>query len=257
MKAKYILRFDDFYNGMDIKKYYKITNWILKTKIPAIIGVIPAWKDGSTEPLNTSFIKDGLFGSTVEKINPTLFYKRMRELQENGSEIALHGYSHKLHKCKSILNINDFGEFPGLSYEEQRRKIILGKRVFKDNGLACRTFMAPAHSYDENTLTALRSENMKIISDGKAFYPYSKNGLIFIPQISSKFKPFPFGIITICIHPQYMNTEVFIQLRNFASIYRRQIVSIDYAIIYLNSMSPFLKRINAFSPLCYKIYKSF
>lgn len=253
MKAKYIIRFDDFYNGMDVEKYSIITDWLIKFRIPAIIGVIPAWEENPFRNTSTKHNSNGKYNATIDR---GIFFQKMREVQSIGSEIALHGYSHKLHPCKSMLNVNQYGEFPGLTFDEQKNKIALGKKCFEEQGLICRVFMAPAHSFDKETLRALRSENIPIITDGKALYPYQSEGMTFIPQISSAPTTYPFGIITICLHPQYLNAAGFDKLRRFVIEQTDSIVSVEYALEYLKKMGDFTRLLNKIILFTYKPYKS-
>lgn len=253
MNAKYIIRFDDFYDGMDIEKYSIITEWLIKFKIPAIIGVVPAWEENSFGNTSAKHHSNSKHNTTIDREK---FFLKMREVQSSGCEIALHGYSHKLHPCKSILNVNQYGEFPGLTFDEQKNKIALGKKCFEEQGLACRVFMAPAHSFDKETLRALRSENIPIITDGKALYPYQTEGMTFIPQISSSPTTYPFGIITICLHPQYLSAAGFDKLRRFVIEQDDSIVSVEYALEYLKKMGYWARLLNKIILFTYKPYKS-
>ena len=60
--------------------------------------------------------------------------------------------------------------------------------------------MAPAHSFDDNTLKALKEADFKYVTDGYGLYPWSDRGLTFIPQLFSGFSNFGFGVYTVCIH---------------------------------------------------------
>ncbi len=260
MAAKYIIRFDDFYTGMSVLKFNLISDWILAEKIPAIIGFTPAWKPGAfSEFLSNDLITNKSLNTKKNKtstIDTLFFIERFRHLKNNGCEIGLHGYTHECFKFKNILNVNPFGEFAGLPYEEQKNRIKKGKDFFEAHGIPCRIFMPPGHSFDQNTLKALYHCGLRIITDGKAFYPYKEYGIIFIPQISSQMKAMPFGIVTICLHPQYMSDQSFNKLRNFTSSFRHHIISVDCALKYLNSMGSLVKMFNTVSRLVYKAYKN-
>ena len=44
-------------------------------------------------------------------------------------------------------------------------------------------FMAPSHSFDADTLRALRDLDFTSITDGFGFYPYDLHGLTAVPQL--------------------------------------------------------------------------
>ena len=238
--AKYIIRFDDFYVGMEKKNFLHATKVIRENSIPAIIGVVPAWQDEL---------------EVRQPVNEKEFWQTIRSLQENGCEIALHGYSHKLFKHENLLGVNQYGEFSGLPLEEQKIKINNGLRVFSKNGIHCRMFMAPAHSFDMNTLTALKFAGISLITDGKSFYPYLWNELIFIPQISSKFTVYPWGIITICLHPQWMNDSSYTDLVLFCRKQTSNIISVQCGVYSINKMSAIKRTVDALVRQLYFLIK--
>ncbi len=80
-----------------------------------------------------------------------------------------------------------------------------------------------------------------LLTDGKSFYPYEWQGILFIPQISSKLVKFPWGIITICLHPQYMNESVYLDLKQFCHGQQNDVVGVQYAIDYRRRMNPVQK----------------
>jgi predicted deacetylase len=161
-------------------------------RIKPIIGVVP---DNRDENLN---VRD-------EDKN---FWNTMHELQGLGWTIAQHGYRHEYVSVDSgILDINKFSEFSGLSFQEQLSKIQSGKRILMDLGLWEPVFMAPGHSFDHNTLAALKECNFEYVTDGFGFYPWQEDELIFVPQMFSSFNNFGFGIYTVCLHLNQLSEE--------------------------------------------------
>jgi predicted deacetylase len=220
--TNYIIRFDDFYVGMEKNNLFKVRDTVIQYSIPAIIGVVPNWQDEL---------------DVKQPVEEGEFWKTIRLLQEHGCEIALHGYSHKLFKHNNLLGVNGYGEFAGLNLQEQQKRIKNGLMVLTQHNIPCRMFMAPAHSFDMNTIIALKDSSISIITDGKSFYPYLFQGLLFLPQISSKFKKYPFGVITICLHPQWMGVNDYNELIKFSRIQENNIVSVQVAIDSFKNMN--------------------
>lgn len=226
--AKYIIRFDDFYVGMERNNLLRVSETILQFSIPAIIGVVPSWQDDSV---------------VVDPVTESDFWGTIRKLRDHGCEIALHGFTHKLFAHKNLLAVNSYGEFSGLEYSEQKRRISEGLKILMQNGIQSRMFMPPAHSFDQNTVLALKESGIPLITDGKCFFPYDYEGVLFLPQISSKFKNFyPFGIITICLHPQWLNDQNYIELSEFCRKKTEKIISVEQAIGIYKSMSIFSRK---------------
>lgn len=81
--------------------------------------------------------------------------------------IALHGYNHVYSTNEGGINpVNKRSEFAGISLEQQKKKIRSGVKIFRENGHDPQVFFAPSHTFDENTIKALKEEsNIRIISD--------------------------------------------------------------------------------------------
>ena len=74
----------------------------------------------------------------------------------------------------------------------------------------------PAHTYDLNTLEALKLESdIRVISDTPANDCYFDNGFVFIPQQAGHVRRLPFKTITFCYHPNIMNEKDFYLLENY------------------------------------------
>jgi hypothetical protein len=106
-------------------------------------------------------------------------------------------------------------EFAGFPYDIQRQKIRNGKEILERNGIHSTAWMAPNHTFDHNTLTALRDEGFRSVTDGISLFPYAAHGLIFIPQQSWKPRWMPCGVQTVCIHTNEMTPLAIRALRHF------------------------------------------
>ena len=84
------------------------------------------------------------------------FGEYIRNLQNEGYKIAMHGYQH-------VFDVNANGivtrkcaynhsEFAGHPYNVQYQKIREGKTILESHGIHTDVFFAPAHAYDDNTL---------------------------------------------------------------------------------------------------------
>lgn len=94
----------------------------------------------------------------------------------------------------------------GLDLCTQRALIRESWKIFLKNGVKPTVFMAPSHSFDLITLEALKLEtDIRLLTDGYAFYPFFRSGFIWLPQQLWRFRNFWWGIWTICFHPNHMN----------------------------------------------------
>lgn len=206
MFAKYIVRFDDACPTMDTKKWDFIEDLCDRYDIKPIVAVIPNNKDKQL---------------IIEKPD-NLFWQKVKKWQEKGWCIALHGYDHiYVSDTFGLVPINDRSEFAGVEYEIQVDKIKKGIEIFKGYGIDCNTWVAPAHSFDKNTLKALKKEtDIEIISDGIAFSPFYDLNFYWVPQQVWHFRKMFFGTWTGCFHPNNMsekefeNLDLFIQRNN-------------------------------------------
>jgi len=213
MFSKYIIRLDDACSTMNSSNWKRIEILLNKYQIKPIVAVIPNNQDQKL---------------IVDNINKD-FWKDVKRWQNKDWEIALHGFEHKyVTKHKSIVPINNYSEFAGVTLKEQYYKIREGIKIFNQNNISCRVWIAPAHSFDENTIKALKQESdIKIISDGIAWSPYYEHEMHWIPQQLWKPREMPFGTWTICYHPNEMKDKDFERLENFLEKNSKKFTSID------------------------------
>ena len=91
-----------------------------------------------------------------------------------------------------------------------------------------RSFFAPNHTYDLNTLKALRDSGIEIVIDGYGLFPYHKFDLLFIPQLFYREILLPFGIQSTQIHVNYWDDKYFLNFENFINKNYNKIVDLNY-----------------------------
>lgn len=210
--SQYILRLDDASEHMDIKKWQRMELLLDKYAIKPLVGVIPQ----NADPELLAYEKD------------LDFWKKATDWQKNGWELALHGFDHRYITEEGGLNpVNKRSEFAGVPLEDQKKKIREGVRILQEHGVEARIFFAPSHTFDENTLKALREEsNIRIISDTVANDVYEHDGFTFIPQQSGRVRKLPFKVVTFCYHPNVMQENDFLELEEFLQKSTKSFVSV-------------------------------
>lgn len=167
---KTAVRLDDITPDMDHGKFERVRSILNENGIRPLIGVVPYSKDETLR---------------IEKPNGD-FDKLIKELQDEGWIIALHGYNHLYTtKSKGLFPINSFSEFAGVDYDKQEVMIRQGLAQLREWGIEPVLFMAPGHTFDANTIKALKANGINRITDGFGNRPYIRNGMTFYP-ISSR-----------------------------------------------------------------------
>lgn len=213
---KYLIRLDDACPTMDAKKWQRIEDMLGLYGVKPMVGVIPANKDHKQQ---------------IDEVDNE-FWHKVKKWEENGWAIALHGYDHCFISDAGMSGLNPLwvrSEFAGISLEIQKEKIRKGVAVFRANGLEPKYFFAPAHTYDEKTLQALREEsNIRIISDTIATKPYRMGDFVFIPQLGGHCAEMKMsGIWTFCLHPSAMMEEHFEATEKFLKAHKNEMLSFD------------------------------
>ena len=212
MSVKYILRFDDISPGMSWKNFIPLKNDLEKLNIKCLLGVIPECKDKTL---------------SIEEYKKD-FFQFIFHCKNYGDTIAQHGCHHIYDsKDPGILKINNKSEFSGHSYDEQYEKIKKGKKILEDQKVWQPYFMAPAHSFDNNTLDVLQNLGFIAITDGYGIYPYSYRNIIMVPQLISKPINIGFGFQTLCIHINKMTTNDINNLFLFITNNKEKFVSFE------------------------------
>lgn len=194
-----LIRLDDITPDMNWLHFEQVRAILDQFHIKPIIGVVPENLDKTLQ---------------IEQASEG-FWPLMRTLQEAGWTIAQHGYQHTYVTKKSgLLGINPFSEFAGLPYEEQLKKLSNGQEILHKQGIYAKMFMAPGHTYDRQTLKALRALGFTSVTDGYTDKPYRYYGLCFLPCTLSEPRV-PRGVDTLCLHINGMTQVQFDKLERF------------------------------------------
>lgn len=213
----FLLRLDDASEYMDIKKWVLMEKLLDKYNIKPIFGIIPA----NTDP-------DLLVYGRVDG-----FWELMIRWEKKGWIPALHGYTHVFETNEGGINpVNNRSEFAGVNFNKQCQKIRDGVKMLQEHGISPKIFFAPAHTFDKNTMKALKQESkIRIISDTVATDVYYQGGFYFIPQQSGRCRRLPFKMVTFCYHPNIMKKKDFIELNKFLSLYKNKFLSFDFQML--------------------------
>ncbi|MBO5057686.1 MAG: DUF2334 domain-containing protein [Lachnospiraceae bacterium] len=226
---KVAVRLDDITPDMDWERFYLFKALLDKYQVKPLIGVVPDNRDenlraekkdnkenaeeADAENSKKTLIKDG---------KPADFWIYVKQLQREGYIISMHGFRHIYATKKGgLFPLNNFSEFAGLSYETQKTMLEEGKKILKDKGIETTLFMAPAHSYDKNTLKALRETGFTGLTDGFGDEPYEWKGLTFYPisfKLGSTFKK-QSGYSTMVIHTGTVSEN---DLKKYEGYFRRK-----------------------------------
>ncbi len=220
----YLLRLDDASEYMDIEKWNAIENLLDKYDIKPIVGIIPNNED-------KAFVEK--YARNFE------FWDKARGWQVKGWEIALHGFNHVYSSNSGGINpVNYRSEFAGIPLEEQKIKISNGIKILNRNGLEAQIFFPPSHTFDMNTIKALKTESdIRIINDTVASDIYKEGEFYFIPQQSGHVKWLPFKVTTFCYHPNNISEEEVKRLESFIKKYRHKFISFKDLKLYNRKFS--------------------
>ena len=163
---KIAVRLDDITPDMDYDKFNKMKQLLDTYQIKPLIGVVPFNED-----------KNLMRNPKREDFSDFL-----QELVKEGWMVALHGYEHLYSTDKGgLFPLNQYSEFAGIPYGKQEEMIAKGKAQLFHWGVDTDIFMAPAHTFDRNTLKALKKNGFRYVTDGFGKQPYVRKGLVFLP----------------------------------------------------------------------------
>ena len=187
MSRKIAVRMDDITPDMNWDNFIFFQRLFEETGIKPLLGIVPDNQDRKL-----------CCGAARED-----FYEVIKKLESDGYSLAMHGFHH-LYTSKSggIFPLNDYSEFAGIDYDKQKEMIMLGRKKLKEHGIETDIFMAPAHSYDHNTLKALKDAGFTKMTDGFGKAPYLYKGITFYPisfQLSRGLKQRD-GVTTMVLH---------------------------------------------------------
>lgn len=234
---KYFFRIDDVAPNMNWENFNYLVAIFKKYEIKPLLAVIPDNQDPN-----------------LLKHPPGLhFWQIINQLRHDEWMVAQHGFEH-LYKMENggILGINRKSEFAGLRFETQKEMIFAGKQILKDKIVEPEIFVAPAHSFDKNTIRALKENNFNSISDGIALYPFKKWGIIWLPQVLWRPRKILFGMVTVAIHSNTMSSEDFNNLGKFIEKNRKIIGNFSELISWHDRQNVIIKFLTFFINQAFK-----
>lgn len=212
MINKYLIRLDDACPYMSLVKWTQMEKILDKFGVKPLVGLIPNNEDSAT---------------CIDKEDPN-FWSLVKTWEQKGWTMALHGYNHVCTTNNGGLNpVHKRSEFAGLPLEEQQYKISQGYSILKKNDIEPEWFFAPSHTFDENTLGAIKlCTSIKYVSDMIATKPYISYGLTFVPCQMGRLREMPIsGYWCACYHPNIMKDEEFEMLESFLATHKDDFIS--------------------------------
>lgn len=212
--AQFVIRLDDICPTMDREKFDRARAYFEEVGVRPLMGIVPDNHDPDL---------------MIDAPDPN-FWKTMRTLHASGWGISQHGYQHRIHTGDpGLLGISLRSEFAGRPLDTQRDDLAEGQAILAAEGIGTDIFMAPFHSYDATTLTALKSLGLTRLTDGYGLFPWRESGLSFVPQLFESPFNFGIGIYTICLHLNNMTMEDIDALGRFVKANSVRIIDFDQA----------------------------
>jgi predicted deacetylase len=210
--ARYLLRFDDLCPTMNWRIWDVVEDILVRHRINPILAIVPDNRDPKL---------------VVDKANPE-FWDRAREWQRRGWTIALHGYQHLYTSVNAgIVGRRKLSEFAGIPKQEQANKLREATGIFRRESIKSHVWVAPGHTFDENTVSLLPEFGLTIISDGIFRHPFCSHRVTWIPQQLWEFRSAPSGVWTICFHHNDWSEKAVRQFRDQVASYSNLLTRIE------------------------------
>lgn len=193
---KIAVRLDDITPDMDWGKFRRLEKMLDDNHIAPLLGIVPDNQD-------PNLMRDEAMPD---------FEKQIKIWEAKGWSLAMHGWKHIYTTKKGgLFPLNNFSEYAGIAKDKQREMIFEGKEKLQRIGVNTNIFMAPAHSFDKNTLSVLKEAGFRYITDGFGDYPYEWRGLTFLPIAFQKNKDIEKseGVTTLVFHTNTMKEQDF------------------------------------------------
>ena len=225
--AKYVFRMDDICPSMKWSSFTTLMGIFEKHQVVPLLGIVPENKDPHLK---------------VENDNPK-FWEIMKNLMAMGQiEVAQHGTYHEYISSSKGILAEDFGfpsrsEFAGLPYEIQLKRLSAGKKALEQHEIFTTYFMAPSHSFDVNTLRALKTLGFVAVTDGVSKFPYRNHDLVFVPQMHWSPRKIKRGIQTICIHSNEISQKQIEKIATFLDRHDKNVIKFSEALGYCKPYS--------------------
>lgn len=212
---KISIRMDDITPDMDWTKFLRFKELCDQYQIKPLLGIVPENRDQNLHicELADSPVKD--------------FWEYMRQLEREGWCLAQHGVYHEYATKKmGCFPLNDLSEFAGMGYENQYETLKKGRDILRQHHIKTDLFMAPAHSFDRNTIRALKELGFRKITDGFGNMPYKKWGMVFYPisyKQSSSLKKAK-GYTTFVVHANTMDEKDFARYGQMLKVHKDKFI---------------------------------
>ena len=209
---KIAVRLDDITADMDWEKFRRLEKLLDENQIAPLIGIVPDNQDLNL--MRNAPLSD--------------FDRQIKTWEAKDWVLAMHGWKHIYTTKKGgLFPLNNFSEFAGVSKEKQREMIYDGKEKLQKIGVVTDIFMAPAHSFDKNTLTILKEAGFQCITDGFGNRPYEWKGLKFFPIAFQKNKDIEKseGYTTLVFHTNTMNEQDFLNFEKMLKEHKNDFIS--------------------------------
>jgi len=210
MSAKFLVRLDDICPTMNWAVWNQVESILERHGVKPIVAVVP---DNRDPKLVVDAPKED-------------FWSRVRNWQQRGWTIAVHGYQHAfVTQNAGIIGLNAYSEFAGLPYDQQEIKIQNALAILARESVEPQVWIAPAHAFDDTTVNLLVKRGVRLISDGFYFRPVEKLGATWIPQQLWNFRRLPAGLWTVCYHPNNFTDAEIKRLDENLTHYRDALIS--------------------------------
>lgn len=211
-QIRYLVRLDDACPTMDKKKWHRIETILDNHAIKPMVGVVPLNEDPEL-----------MIDDADEN-----FWKNVLQWEEKGWTIALHGCNHVYATRSGGINpVHKRSEFAGQPLAVQKQKVRIAIEFLNGKKINPESFFAPSHTFDLNTLVALKEESdIRFISDTISFHPYKFNDFYFIPQQFGRFRNIKIpGYWTFCFHPNDMGDASILSFEHFIKSNQTKFIS--------------------------------
>jgi hypothetical protein len=116
--------------------------------------------------------------------------------------------------AKYLIRLDDIA--PNMHWENYLRRV--------------QAFMAPSHTFDQNTLRALASIGITRVTDGYWLFPFRYEPVLMVPQIMERPRVLPVGVITFCLHLNSAKESFLREVEQFLETPQRRFISFDAAV---------------------------
>lgn len=166
MRTLLFIRLDDICETMNLSNFLRAKELLDRYEIKPLLGIVPFNQDPVLQ---------------VAEVDSE-YLKRITECKDAGWSIAMHGTYHVYDTtAKGLVTKRPKSEFAGKPLTEQIALLKKGKEKMRQDGLDTDIFFAPGHSYDKNTVRALRETGFTVISDGRSHRKYRWLDMDFVP----------------------------------------------------------------------------